>query len=139
MGVYNTTWMAPNLHTSTSPRGCNNFISISEATTYYNLIDHPVGVIPVCRVDAKKDQVTDEWWKESGHGSKILERGLFGSGKPLYSPEQIHGMPIAIQLVGQRWEDESVLAMMKIVDTALGSSRGFGPGAWDLHSSWILV
>jgi hypothetical protein len=31
------------------------------------------------------------------------------------------------QLVGRTWEDEKVLAMMGVLDDALGE-RGFGPG-----------
>ncbi|EKM81874.1 hypothetical protein AGABI1DRAFT_112104 [Agaricus bisporus var. burnettii JB137-S8] len=109
--------------------GCNNFIAIAVATIYYNLIDHPVGVLPVGRVDAKKDQLTEEWWNEPGHGSKILEGGLFKGEGALYNPEEIEGMPLSVQVVGQRWEEEKVLAMMKTLDEALGADRGFGPGA----------
>jgi hypothetical protein len=32
------------------------------------------------------------------------------------------------QIIGQKWEDEKVLAMMAIIDRALGE-RGFGPEA----------
>jgi amidase len=60
---------------------------------------------------------------------------LFRGEKALYNPVETHGMPIAIQVVGQRWEDEKVLAMMKVVDKALGSDRGFGPGAWKVPSN----
>lgn len=45
------------------------------------------------------------------------------------------GMPVNIQLVGKKWEEEKVLAMMEVVDTVLGKERGFGPGAWDAHAS----
>lgn len=87
------------------------------------------------RVDAKKDKINQEWWDETGHGSNMLEIGLFKGKKALYQPEQIHDMPVAVQLIGQRWEDEKVLAMMKVVDEALGTNRGFGPGAWDTFLS----
>lgn len=65
----------------------------------------------------------------------MLEIGLFKGKKALYQPEKIHDMPVAVQLIGQRWEDEKVLAMMKVVDEALGTNRGFGPGAWDTFLS----
>ena len=42
-------------------------------------------------------------------------------------------MPVNIQIVGRKWEEEKVLAMMDIVDSALGKERGFGPGAWDQY------
>jgi len=114
--------------------GCNNFIPLAESTAFYNLIDHPVGIVPATRVDAKKDKVTQEWWDETDHGSKLLETGLFKGKNALYQPEQMQDMPVAVQVVGKRWEDEKVLAMMKVVDEALGTSRGFGPGAWDTFS-----
>ena len=40
-------------------------------------------------------------------------------------------MPVSIQVVGKKWEDEKVLAMMRVVEGALGNDRGFGPGSWD--------
>jgi hypothetical protein len=40
-------------------------------------------------------------------------------------------MPVGIQVVGKKWEEEKVLAMMQVVDEALGKDRGFGPGSWD--------
>lgn len=41
------------------------------------------------------------------------------------------GMPVGIQVVGKKWEEENLLAMMHVVDNALGKARGFGPGSWD--------
>jgi Asp-tRNA(Asn)/Glu-tRNA(Gln) amidotransferase A subunit family amidase len=38
-------------------------------------------------------------------------------------------MPVGIQVVGKKWEEEKVLGMMRIIDNALGS-RGFGAGHW---------
>jgi amidase len=40
-------------------------------------------------------------------------------------------MPVGIQVVGKKWEEEKVLAMMQVIDEALGKDRGFGPGSWD--------
>lgn len=37
-------------------------------------------------------------------------------------------------MVGRHWEEEKVLAVMKIIDKALGP-RGFGPGSWKLGSN----
>ena len=35
-----------------------------------------------------------------------------------------------VQIVGRNWEDEKVIAIMHVVDKALGP-RGFGPRAWE--------
>lgn len=90
----------------------------------------PVGCLPVTRVDTKRDQITEEWEREPGHGTKIIEKGVFYGLKKLYDPEISNGLPVNVQIVGKKWEDEKVLAMMKVVDEALGKERGFGPGAW---------
>lgn len=82
--------------------GCNNFLPIAGASAYYNVLGLPAGIVPVTRVDAEKDLITEEWWNEPGHGSKLLETGLFKGENALYKPKEISGMPIAIQIAGQR-------------------------------------
>lgn len=104
---------------------------MANATIYYNMLDLPVGCLPITRVDPVKDKVTEEWLKEAGHGSSILESGIYHSKKPLYDPEAANGMPVNIQIAGKKWEEEKVVAMMGVLDEALGANRGFGPGAWD--------
>lgn len=111
---------------------------LAMATAIYNLLNIPVGCLPVTRVDAAKDQITDEWKDEAGHGSTFIENGIFHGSHPLYDPAQSKGMPVNIQIAGRRWEDEKVLAMMQIVDDALGD-RGFGPGAFDAYISKTAI
>ncbi len=45
-----------------------------------------------------------------------------------------HTFNVGIQVIGRHWEDEKVLAVMHVVDKALGS-RGFAPGAWKAADS----
>lgn len=87
--------------------------------------------MPVTRVDAAKDQLTEEWTKGPYLGAVTMEKTIYQGGKAFYDPEAMHGMPVGVQIVGKRWEEEKVLAMMRVVDEALGVDRGFGPGAWD--------
>jgi amidase len=94
-------------------------------------LDLPAGVIPVTRVDPEKDSLSEEWHKGPGFGSRYLESGIFRGRKPLYNPDAMKGMPVGIQIVGKKWEEETLLAMMRVVDNALGKERGFGPGSWD--------
>ena len=104
------------------------------ATVLYNVLDLPAGCIPVTRVDPVKDVLTDDWMTGFGHGSPIFESGIYHGKNCLYDPEATKGMPVNIQIVGKKWEDEKVLAIMKIIDEALGKERGFGPGAWDAYA-----
>lgn len=108
--------------------GCDRLIPLGCSTLVYNVVDSPVGVIPVTRVDPTRDELSDEWRAAPGIGSKILEGDAYGS-KGAYNARAMEGLPVGIQVVGQPWEEEKVLAIMHVIDTALGP-RGFGPGSW---------
>jgi hypothetical protein len=99
------------------------------ATFLYNVVDSPIGTIPVTRVDPTKDALTEEWKKGPGHGSVIIEDDLYYRKNAPYNPEAMKGLPVAVQVIGKAWEEEKVIEMMKVVDQALGP-RGFGPGSW---------
>ncbi|KAJ7702411.1 amidase [Mycena rosella] len=103
--------------------------SLASATTLYNVTNSPVGCIPVTRVDPTKDAITEEWTKAPS--PSLVEAALYRGKNPIYDPVAMEGMPVGIQVVGRRWEDEKVLAMMRVVDNVLGKDRGFGPGNWD--------
>ena len=82
-------------------------------------------------VDPEKDKITEEWINGPDHGSVIWEGGLFTWKNGLYNPEEMKGIPVGIQIAGRKWEEKKLLAMMRVVDEALGKDRGFGPGSWD--------
>lgn len=63
----------------------------------------------------------------------MLENRLYGKWGA-YDAVKMSGLPVGIQLVGRKWQEEKVIEMMKVVDDALGKSRGFGPSAW---SRWV--
>jgi len=94
------------------------------------VVDSPVGCVPVTRVDPALDGLSPEW-SASGLGSEsqMSETRVFGDGG-VYNAELMNGLPVGVQIVGKRWEEEKVIAMMGVVDDALGPSRGFGPSAW---------
>jgi len=107
-------------------------------TLLYNVVDSPVGVVPVTRVDPARDAHGAEWADpkaSAGHGSPMYERMLYTAGmtgrfkKGFYDAAQMAGLPVGVQVVGRQWEDEKALAMMRVVDGALGE-RGFGPLSW---------
>jgi hypothetical protein len=107
--------------------GCATLSPLAAATILYNIVDSPVGTVPVTRVDAFKDELTESWFNGPGHGSKILERDIFEGKSPIYNAKKMANIPVGVQIVGKRWEDEKVISMMHVVDHALGP-RGFGPG-----------
>ncbi|KAJ7693428.1 amidase [Mycena rosella] len=105
---------------------------MSASTLTYNLVDSPCGVVPVTYVKAETDALTEEWKTGPGHGSSMCESELYSKGKkPLYDPVAMDGMPMGVQIIGKLWEDEKVLAIMRVVDAALGKERGFAPGSWE--------
>ncbi|KAJ7347086.1 amidase [Mycena albidolilacea] len=128
--------------------GSNMLSMMSTSTLTYNLVDLPCGVVPVTHVKAT-DVLTDEWRSAPGHGSSMCEGELYDKGfntdgkaktkaelkelKPLYDPAAMEGMPIGLQIVGRRWEEEKVLGLMRVVEGALGGlrERRFGPGTWE--------
>lgn len=96
------------------------------------MADSPVGTIPVTRVQPKTDSTGPEWIGGLGSGSVLCETAIYGShGLGIYDAEKMAGLPVGVQIVGRRWEEEKVIAMMRVVDDALGGrQRGFGPGTW---------
>ena len=111
--------------------GCDSFSALALGTIVYNVLDLPAGCVPVTRVDPLLDALTDEWFREPGHGSPLMERGIFKGTNPLYKPEAIEGMPISIQVICNKWEEEKLLRIMSLIDQTLGN-RGFGPGSCKL-------
>ncbi|OSD03090.1 amidase signature enzyme [Trametes coccinea BRFM310] len=97
----------------------------------YNLVESPVGTVPVTRVRTSTDFLTAEHTDPRvgpGHGSPFIE-GLLYRGDGFYDAEKMDGLPVGVQVVGRRWEDEKVVEMMRVLDDALGP-RGFGPLSW---------
>lgn len=119
--------IAPVIATPQLPHGgCKTLTPMACGTALYNLVDSPVGVIPAGRVDPEVDTLTDAWRNAADHGSSMLEKELYSK---IYDPTAMKGMPVGIQVVGRRWEEEKVIEMMKVVDVALGD-KGFGQKAW---------
>lgn len=112
------------------PHGGSTYLAaLAAATIMYNVVDSPVGTIPVTRVNPDTDQLPRDFVAGASGRSKVFDKRMYLGNNPVYDPKAMEGMPVGIQLVGKKWEDEKVLAMMRVVDEALGP-RGFGPGSW---------
>jgi amidase len=80
-------------------------------TSQWNLLDYPAAVFPVCKVDKNKDFAQGDF--ESMNGKDEENWGL-------YDPEEVHGVPISLQLVGRRFEDEKVLRILEEITREIG-------------------
>lgn len=103
--------------------------SMACTSLLYNVVDSPVGTVPVTKVDPDLDRLTDEWRNQAAIGSPTFEGMLYKGDNAIYNVDRMSGLPVGVQVVGKKWEEEKVVEMMKVVDTALGK-RGFGPGSW---------
>lgn len=79
-------------------------------------IDYTAGVMPVTHVDREQDQLPRTFDIGALNG---IARGAY----KLYDANDMHGLPVGIQVVGRRLEEEKVLAAMKRVEDALGDDK----------------
>lgn len=72
--------------------------------------------MPVTHVDKALDKLPP------GFSIKKLNGVAQGAYK-LYDAEAMHGLPVGVQVVGRRLEEEKVLAIMKRLEDALGEDK----------------
>lgn len=72
--------------------------------------------MPITHVDKSLDQLP------SNFSLKKLKGVAYGAYKH-YDATAMHGLPVAVQVVGQRLEEEKVLAVMKRIESALGEDK----------------
>ncbi len=72
--------------------------------------------MPVTHVDSKKDALP------TGFSLRKLNGVAQGAMKH-YDAAAMHGLPVAVQVVGRRLEEEKVLAVMKRMEDALGDDK----------------
>ncbi|PVF95671.1 amidase [Serendipita vermifera] len=80
-------------------------------TSQWNLLDYPALAFPVSKVDSGVDK------KERGFEPMS---DLDSDNYKLYDPDEFHGLPVSLQLVGRRFEDEKVLAVFEYIQQAIG-------------------
>lgn len=72
--------------------------------------------MPVTHVDKALDQFPPKLPLKKLNG---VARGAYKH----YNATAMHGLPVAVQVVGQRLEEEKVLAIMKRIEDALGADK----------------
>ncbi|XP_037598750.1 fatty-acid amide hydrolase 1-like [Cebus imitator] len=96
--------------------GC--FPKSSECQSYsslYNVLDFPVGVVPVATVTPQDEE------------ELVFYKGYYGDSSDKHFPEVVSGsvgLPVAAQCIALPWEDELCLWFMKEVDTLVKNQRG---------------
>ncbi|KDE06814.1 hypothetical protein MVLG_02850 [Microbotryum lychnidis-dioicae p1A1 Lamole] len=103
--------------------------TIAVSTFLWNVVDSTAGVLPVTFVDPEKDALTPEFMDllRTDPGSQLIEGRLYGPKAARYNSKEMEGVPVGVQIIAAKYEEEKVIKMMAILDEALGP-RGFGPG-----------
>ncbi|KAJ4302778.1 hypothetical protein N0V90_001669 [Kalmusia sp. IMI 367209] len=80
-------------------------------TSQWNLLDYPGVAFPVCKVDVNVDQ----WY---GNDKPLSAHDK--ANRDLWDPEEFHGLPVSLQLVGRRFEDEKIIAILEHITEQIG-------------------
>jgi Asp-tRNA(Asn)/Glu-tRNA(Gln) amidotransferase A subunit family amidase len=80
-------------------------------------LDYSAGVLPVTHVDPFVDQLPASFNVSKLNG---VARGAYKH----YDATKMAGLPVAVQVVGRRLEEEKVLALMERVEDALDKNGG---------------
>ncbi|KAF2994002.1 hypothetical protein E8E13_002387 [Curvularia kusanoi] len=82
-------------------------------TSQWNLLDYPGLVFPVTMVDKERDS-----WNSDGQilGDQDQDH------RKLWDPDEFHGAPVGLQLVGRRFEDEKIVGIAEYIIAKAGLS-----------------
>ena len=80
-------------------------------------LDYTCGVLPVTKVNRRLDELPSTFQLEKLNG---VAKGAYTH----YDADKMQGLPVAVQVVGRRLEEEKVLAIMERVEEALEQYTG---------------
>lgn len=80
-------------------------------TSQWNLLDYPSAVFPVTKVDVARDPRDESYVPKNDQDKFVYD---------MYKPEIFEGLPVSLQVVGKRFQDEKVLAALAEIEKALG-------------------
>ncbi|KAF4635022.1 hypothetical protein G7Y89_g3079 [Cudoniella acicularis] len=106
----------PNATPAVPHDGMKDAVSSCGYTFLFNLLDYTCGIMPITHVDKSLDQLPSDFSLKELNG---VAQGAY----KLYDATAMHGLPVAVQVVGQRLEEEKVLAVMKTIEEALGDDK----------------
>lgn len=85
-------------------------------TLLYNLLDYTAGVLPVTLVDKTIDDLPQDFIHSEVYKSY---NPVAKTAYSVYNVEKMHGLPLGVQIVGRRLEEEKVLEGMQVIEAAL--------------------
>lgn len=94
-------------------------------TDHVRQVDYVAGVLPVTFVNLGSDALPKDFLKSE----EYKKMGTIGKGGySVYDAEAMHGLPVGVQVIGRRFEEERVLQAMKVVEHTLeANGRKFTP------------
>jgi Asp-tRNA(Asn)/Glu-tRNA(Gln) amidotransferase A subunit family amidase len=105
--------LSPPNATPAVPHGGMSTAAASCGYTFlFNLIDYTAGILPVTHVDPVKDALSPSVKINKMNG---VARGAYKH----YDAVKMAGLPVGVQIVGRRLEEEKVLACMEQLENAL--------------------
>jgi Asp-tRNA(Asn)/Glu-tRNA(Gln) amidotransferase A subunit family amidase len=107
----------PNATPAVPHGGMHDAVSSCGYTFLFNLLDYTAGVLPVTHVDPEEDALPSDFQLKKLNG---VAQGAYKH----YDAEKMAGLPVAVQVIGRRLEEEKVLAIMERVEDALDKHGG---------------
>ncbi|KAI9138924.1 amidase signature domain-containing protein [Paraphysoderma sedebokerense] len=107
----------------------DSFRWLSACASYsltYNILDYSCGVIPVTTVNPQVDsyQASSSNLTVPGTNHELEATIIHKRMVAHYNADGMKGLPIGVQIVGRRFEEEKVLKIMKVVESCLKFYRG---------------
>ncbi|KAJ4352036.1 uncharacterized protein N0V89_007382 [Didymosphaeria variabile] len=107
----------PNATPAVPHDGMHDAVSSCGYTFLFNLLDYTAGVLPVTHVDPARDQLPATFNFKQLNG---VAKGAYKH----YDATKMAGLPVGVQVVGRRLEEEKVLTIMERVEDALDRHGG---------------
>ncbi|KAF8632786.1 hypothetical protein AX15_001686 [Amanita polypyramis BW_CC] len=88
-------------------------------TFLFNILDYTAGVMPITHVDSTRDKFRDIQSSHKVLGAHKPRNAIELSQQEAYDPDDMHGLPVGVQVVGRRLQEEEVLEGMKNIQNLL--------------------
>lgn len=112
----------PNATPAVPHGGMKDAVSSCGYTFLWNLLDYTAGVLPVTHVDKELDKLPEGFGVGGG-----MNNGVARGAYRCYDPVGMEGLPVGVQVVGRRLEEEKVLAVMeRVVGCLEEGGEGYG-------------